>query len=413
MARANHALEPTARAWIMARAAAQRGRWADDISDRIGRGRNMERRTLSRRDVLRVLSSAALGAATAPSVALSGQGVSELPPEGTFELGNLSLESGGVLPKARIGYRTHGRLNAARSNAILYPTPFPAQHRDIEWLIGPGKALDPDHRFIIVVDQLGNGLSSSPSNTAEPLDRMRFPTVTIRDDVAAQHQLVTSGFGIQRLSLVTGWSMGAQQTFQWAVSHPDMVERIAPFCGTATTTPHNAVFLQGVRAALTADSAWMDGNYENQPAKGVAAAARVYAGWAFSQPFYKQGLYRQLGVASLEDFLESRWVPGFARRDANNMLSMIRTWQLNDVGATPGFGGSHERALRAIRAKATVIAGQTDMYFTAADIEEDAAFIPGARFQVIPSLWGHMAGAGLNPADSQFIEQEIKALLAT
>ena len=367
---------------------------------------------LSRRDVLRLVSSAALGVPFASSAAYADQGERQLPQEGVFELGDLRLESGVTLPNAKLGYKTHGRLNADKSNVILYPTPYAAQHGDIEWLIGPGRALDPDKHFIIVLDQLGNGLSSSPSNTPSPLDRMNFPTITIRDDVAAQHRLVSSGFGIRRVALVTGWSMGAQQAFQWAVSHPDMVERIAPFCGTAKTTPHNAVFLQSVRSALTADAAWMDGNYEEQPAKGMRAFSHVYAGWAFSQPFYKRGLYRQLGFASLEDFITGFWEKRYARRDANNLLSMLRTWQLNDVGSTLGYGGSLERALGAIKAKATVMAGETDLYFTPEDIEADAASIPGARFQVIPSLWGHIAGAGFNPTDSQFIEAQIKALLA-
>jgi homoserine O-acetyltransferase/O-succinyltransferase len=255
-------------------------------------------------------------------------------------------------------------------------------------------------------------LSSSPSNTPPPQDRMRFPTITVQDDIAAQHRLVTEEFGIRRVALVTGWSMGAQQAFQWAASHPDMVERIAPFCGTAKTTPHNAVFLEGVRAALTADAGWMAGDYADQPARGMRALARVYAGWGFSQPFYKRELYRQMGFSSLEDFLTGFWEKRYMHRDANNLLSMLRTWQLNDVGATPGFGGSVERALSAIKAKATVMAGQTDLYFTPEDIEADAARIPGSRFRVIPSVWGHMAGAGVNPVDSQFIEDEIKALLA-
>jgi len=100
------------------------------------------------------------------------------------------------------------------------------------------------------------------------------------------------------------------------------------------------------------------------------------------------------------------------RRDANNLLSMLRTWQLNDLGKEPRFGGSLEKALGSIKAKATVMASQTDLYFTTGDIEFEAARIPGARFRVIPSKWGHMAGAGLYTAVSKFIEDEIKALLA-
>ena len=366
----------------------------------------------ARRDFLR-----SVGALGAGALLAGGSDAAQVKPadatEGVFDLGDFALRSGATLRQAKLAYKTHGRLNADRSNAILYPTPFPAHHGDIEWPIGPGRALDPDTYFIIVLDQLGNGLSSSPSNTAAPYDRARFPIVTIFDDVAAQHRLATELFGLRKVALAVGWSMGAQQGYQWAVSHPDMVERIAPFCGTAKTTPHNAVFLEGVRAALTADGAWMDGEYHTPPVRGLRAFARVYAGWAFSQPFYKEELYRQLGFGSLPDFLSGFWEQRYARRDPNNLLALLRTWQLNDVGAAAGPDVTLARALGSIKAKATVMAAQTDLYFTPADIEAEARLIPGARFRLIPTIWGHMAGAGLNPADSQFIEAEIKALLAS
>ena len=169
----------------------------------------------------------------------------------------------------------------------------------------------------------------------------------------------------------------------------------------------------GVRAALTADSAWLNGEYENQPIEGIRAFARVYAGWGFSHAFYKQELYRQMGFARLEDFVAGFWEKRYASRDANNLLSMLRTWELNDVSATPGFDGSLERALGAIKAKATVMASETDLYFTPADIQSHAEHIPGSRFRIIPSLWGHLAGAGLNRADSRFIEDEINSLLSS
>jgi homoserine O-acetyltransferase len=378
------------------------------MRERLKRGRE-----LSRRDLLRVLTCAVASAPITFRTIATELNAPPVPREGVFELGDMQLQSGATLRNARLAYKTHGGLNSAKSNAILYPTQFAAQHGDIEWLIGPGRALDPNKNFIIVLDQLGNGLSSSPSNTQPPQDRMRFPTVTILDDVAAQHRLVTEQFAISEVALVTGYSMGAQQTYQWAASHPAMVERIAPFCGTARTTPHNIVFLEGLRAALTADQAWLGGNYRDQPINGMRALARVYAGWGLSQPFYKRELYKQMGFASLEAFVAGFWEKRYMRRDANNLLSMLRTWQLNDLGKTPGFNGDLERAMGAIKAKATIMAGQTDLYFTPEDIEEEAARIPGARFRVIPSLWGHMAGAGLNAADSQFIENEIKALLAS
>jgi homoserine O-acetyltransferase len=328
--------------------------------------------------------------------------------ESLFDLGDYELQSGITLRDAKLAYKTHGTLNSAKSNLILYPTPYSAHHSDIEWLIGPGKALDPERYCIVVADMLGNGLSSSPSNTAPPFDRARFPAVTIRDNVAAQHRLVANRFGVQKIALVVGWSMGAQQTFQWAVSYPQMVERIAPFCGTAKTTPHNTVFLEGVRAALTADAHWNDGWYDAPPQRGLRAFARVYAGWGFSQPFYKQELWRSLKFSSLEDFLVGFWERRFLRRDANNLLTMLGAWQRNDVSG----GKDLKAALGSIRARTLVMAGETDLYFTPEDIEYEASLIPNARYELIRSVWGHQAGNGLNPADSAFIDAQLKRLLA-
>ncbi|MGH2847050.1 MAG: alpha/beta fold hydrolase, partial [Thermoleophilaceae bacterium] len=203
----------------------------------------------------------------------------------TFDLGEVLLQGGATLRDAKLAYKTYGELNADKTNAIVYPTWYSGRHWDNEWLIGEGMALDPTKYFIIVPNMLGNGLSTSPSNNPPPYDKARFPNVTFYDQVQTQHKLVTEKFGIETLALVTGWSMGAGQTYQWAVSYPEMVKRILPFCGSSTTSEHNVVFLEGVKAALTADDAWNHGWYEEQPSKGLRAAARVYAGWGFSQVF--------------------------------------------------------------------------------------------------------------------------------
>ena len=167
-----------------------------------------------------------------------------------FNLGNLRLQGGATLRGAWIAYKTYGTLNAAKDNAIVFPTFFGGQHYANEAIIGPGQALDPEKYFIIVPNMMGNGLSSSPSNTPMPYDRARFPWVSLYDNVSSQHRLVTELFGIERIAMVVGWSMGAQQTYQWGALSPDMVERIAPICGSARTSRHNFVFLEGVKAAL-------------------------------------------------------------------------------------------------------------------------------------------------------------------
>jgi homoserine O-acetyltransferase len=330
----------------------------------------------------------------------------------TFEPGDVTLQSGMTLHNAFLAYKTYGTLNADKSNAIVYPTWYSGQHVDNEWLIGEGMALDPRKYFIIVPNMLGNGLSSSPSNTPPPFDRARFPHVTVYDNIKLQHRLVTEKLGIQRIALVTGWSMGAQQTFQWGASYPDMVERIAPFAGTAKTWPHNYVFLEGVKAALCADAAWKDGWYTDPPATGLRAVGRVYAGWGFSQAFYRDKLYESMGYHSLEDFLVGYWEGFFLKKDANNLLAMAWTWQHADISANPLYNGDFEKALRSIKARATVMPGRTDLYFTPEDNEYEARQMPRATFRPIESIWGHFAGAGLNRADTKFIDDNIKALLA-
>jgi homoserine O-acetyltransferase len=330
-----------------------------------------------------------------------------------FDLGEVRLLGDATLRDAKLSYKTYGSLNAEKSNAIVYPTWYSGRHWENEWLIGDGMALDPAKYFIIVPNILGNGLSSSPSNTPPPYDRARFPDVTVYDNVAVQHRLVTEKFGIETLSLVTGWSMGAGQAYQWAVSYPDMVQRACPFCGSSKTSEHNIVFLEGVKAAITADAAWQYGWYDEQPVKGLRAAARVYAGWGFSQAFYWDRVYREMGYSSLEDFLVSFWEGFFLdRRDANNLLTMLWTWQQGDVGKTPGFDGDTVKALSSIKADTIALPAKKDLYFPPEDEEWAVQHIPNGELRVIPGVWGHFAGGGANPVDIKYIDDVLKDLLA-
>lgn len=330
----------------------------------------------------------------------------------TFELGDVVLQSGATLRKGKLAFKTFGQLNGAKDNVIVFPTFYGGQHYQNELIIKEGEALDPSRYFIIVPNMLGNGLSSSPSNTPAPYNKARFPGVTLYDNVMCQYRLLTERFGIEKIALVTGFSMGAQQTFHWGALFPDMVERIAPICGSAKTSHHNFVFLEGVRVAITTDDAWMEGWYDKQPTKGLRAMGRVYAGWAVSQAFYREEVYLDIGYSSLEDYLVEFWEGRRVEGDANDFLAMLWSWQNGDISANSLYNGDFHQALGAIKAKAIVMPCRTDLYFPPEDNALEVSHMPNAELRPIESIWGHLAGGpGWNPPDTKFVDDALRELL--
>ena len=329
-----------------------------------------------------------------------------------FDAGEFVLQSGATLPGCRLAYATRGTLNADGSNAVLVFSHFGARHGDCQYLVGEDMALDPREHFIVVMNLTGNGLSSSPSNSASPRDGPRFPVVTIHDNVRLQHALVTRRLGIRRIRLAVGHSMGAQQAYHWGALYPDMVERIAPICGSARTSVHNACFLEGMRAVLTADPAWSGGDYDEPPSAGLRAMARAWAPWPPSQGFYREEGYRALGHETLDAFLVGYWERWALSLDANDILSQIATWLRSDISANELYGGDFEAALGAIEAGAIVMPGSTDTYFPPEDSEYEVSHMPNAELRPIPSEWGHWAGSGRRPEDTAFIDRALRDLLA-
>jgi homoserine O-acetyltransferase len=177
-----------------------------------------------------------------------------------FLIREFKIESGVTLPGARVVYGTYGKLNEARDNVVLLPSHYMAEMHGYEWLIGPGKALDPTKLFLVASELFGNGRSSSPSSTAEPFHGPRFPVMTIRDNVEAVHRMLTEELGVKHIKAVVGFSMGAQQAFQWAVSYPDYMDRIVATAGTAKTYGHGTVRLESEIVAITTDPTFNGGS---------------------------------------------------------------------------------------------------------------------------------------------------------
>lgn len=328
-----------------------------------------------------------------------------------FELGEVTLQSGVTLPGARLAYKTVGRLNRAGDNAVLIPSYYTGTHRSNAPHYAPGRALDPARHFIILTNLFGNGLSSSPSNTPAPFDGPRFPLVSLYDNVACQDRLLREKLGVERLALVVGWSMGAMQAYQWAAQYPDRVAAILPHAGAARCSPHNYVFLDGVRVALEADGRWNGGDFEDQPEAGLRAFGRIYAGWAFSQAFYREGLYRKLGFEAIEDLLVA-WEEDHLTWNGNDLLAKLRTWQQGDISANSLYGGDFRRALAAITARAIVMPCRTDLYFPPEDNEAEVSMMANAELRVIESPFGHcVATPGLHQDFTDALDRAIRDLL--
>jgi len=329
-----------------------------------------------------------------------------------FVIKDYRLENGAVLPEAHIVYGTYGKLNAAKDNAVLLPSHYLANYHGYEWLIGADKSLDPSKLFLVATELFGNGRSSSPSNTPEPLHGPRFPVTTIRDNVEAVHQLLTQDLGITHLRAVIGFSMGAQQAFQWAVSYPDFADRIVATSGTAKTYGHGIVRLEGQIAALTTDSVFAGGDYKTPPTKGLEAFGMVWAGWLYSQEWWRQELWKKNAPpgTTLEQFIETR--RRSFRADANDYILQARTWQQHDVGKTKGFDGDVEKALASIKTPFLYMPSATDLYFPVTDARYEQGFMKTVTFLPIPSLWGHPAGAAASPEDGKFLNENIAKFLA-
>ncbi len=328
-----------------------------------------------------------------------------------YSLGDVILQSGVVLPDARLAYKTYGSLNSDKSNVVVLPTFYTGSHIRNEGFFSSDRAINPEKHFIVSVNLIGNGFSSSPSNTPAPADRGNFPLVTLYDNISMQHQLLTEHLGVEKILLVTGWSMAGCQSFQWAAQYPDMVENILPFCASAKTSPHNIVFLEGVKAALLADLNFNDGFYEQQPEAGLKAFGRVYAGWAFSQTFYREKIHRQLGFETAEDLLVD-WEEDHLNWDANNLLTKLATWQAGDISANEIYQGDFHAALGAIKAKTIVIACDNDLYFQPADNELEIEHIENGDLRIYKSPWGHcVASPGNGTEFAGYLDQAIHELI--
>ncbi len=339
---------------------------------------------------------------------------------GDYELisiGPLDLEEGGQIPDCRLAVATFGTLNDAKDNAILVTTWYSGTHqifRDV--YIGPDHALNPARYFIVVVDQIGSGLSTSPHNADganAAIAMSNFPHVRIGDDVVAQERLLREHFGIDTLALVVGGSMGAQQTYEWAVRFPDKVLRAAPIAGTAQNTPHDFLFTKSLVEAITCDPGFDNGEYKSNAdvIDGLKRHAGIWAVMGLSTEFWKQEAWRALEFESKEGFLEGFLEPYFTVMDPNDLLGMAWKWQRGDVARHTG--GDLAAALGRITAKTFVLPIDEDMFFPPRDCRAEQELVRGSEVRVIEDILGHLGLFGVAPTFMAQIDRHLGELLAT
>ncbi len=329
-----------------------------------------------------------------------------------FNLGDFQLTTGVTLPNAQLAYKTHGTLSAAKDNAILFPNFLGGSAEALEAWIGEGRPLDPRNYFIILPGHFGLAPSSSPDNTAPPFDRGAFPAVHIADDVIAQKRLLNEQFGIEELQLVLGWSVGALQTYEWAVRFPHMVKRMASIAGAPKPSPWTKLWLKSVlEEPLTSDPAWNNGFYTDSRAvqAGIRCMAHATALTLPPHGFYREGnpVWRTLGFASVDDFIARFWEAFWLPQDANNIITQAR----KASAADPGAGGDLATALGRITAKTVVVAFTGDPMFPPEECKLDAERIPNAQFWQISSDFGHLATFALSEQDTRAVDAVLEELL--
>jgi homoserine O-acetyltransferase len=334
----------------------------------------------------------------------------EQPPHQQYRIGDLKLESGETIKDFAISYVTHGRLNAQKSNAILMVTAISGNHHRLDFLIGPGKALDTNTYFVVATDAIGNGLTTSPSNSrAQP--RMSFPRFLIRDMVTSQHKLLIEHLGIAHVVAVVGPSMGGMQALQWGVSHPDFMDSLVALVPLAKTPAWSVVVMEASRKAIMLDPAWNGGNYTAPPANGIRLWRDILGFLAARAPeMYRYQFPNQADVLPWLKAQEDAQIPLF---DANDWIYQTWAYDAHDVGTTPGMNGDYVKALRAIKAKTLILAGQKDLLNPEWEPLEASRYIRDVRYVTIrpEAVTGHAAAGGLFPADVDFLNTEIGGFL--
>jgi homoserine O-acetyltransferase len=313
-------------------------------------------------------------------------------------LGGLKLDNGSAIDNCKLAYRTFGKLNADKSNAILFPTWFTGRSGDVGADIGPGRIVDDSKYYVIVVDALGDGVSCSPSNsiTQHGID---FPNFTIHDMVVSEFRLVTETLKLKHLHAVMGISMGGMQTFEWVVSYPEMMDLAVPIVGTPQQSSYDLLLWNAEKAALEADPGWQGGHYTRNPALPMVAYLHEMN---LSTPEFRVDHTTREQFAEYFQRIGTENHTGF---DANDYLRQLEAMIPHDIA----HGGTLYVAAAKVKAKMLIVNARQDHMVNPIPALGFAQLIY-AQTYVLESDCGHMSPgceiAALSPVIDRFLAQK-------
>jgi homoserine O-acetyltransferase/O-succinyltransferase len=319
----------------------------------------------------------------------------------TFNIYDFEFENGAVVPELRVAYETRGKLNAGRDNAILLVHGTSGDHRAFDAIIGPGKTFDTDRNFVITVDAIGGGDSSSPKDGLG----QDFPRYSIRDMVAAQHALVTRELELTTLRSVGGSSMGSFVSLEWGIHHPEMVRSLVLLVPSPKAEANFQLAVDLMTSVIALDPEWQGGRYTHNPVEGLRLAGMLYYPWVVSAPYLDRLTAKQL-ARELEASARS-----FGTWDANSLILRYAASRAHDVSAP--FGGEMAAALGRITAPTLILPSASDRLLSIDGARQIRDGVKQAVYVEIPSDLGHRAA---RPApgtpETDFIDRQIRSFLA-
>ena len=349
---------------------------------------------------------AALLLANAPATSAHWPGQ---PEHQIAHLGDFTLERGGVIQDLKISYVTHGKLNAAKDNAILFMHGFGNNHHHFDHLIGPGRPFDTDQYFIICPDLLGSTQTTFQHSTSASNSglKMKFPFYNGRDVVNANHKLITEVLGIPHLLAATGYARGGGLTLQLAVSYPDFADGILVVSGGAIWGTTILFRLQMLASLIEACDGWQDGNYDENPKRCMSNAMSALIPYMYTPDWWVQYVDTPEAYTHWRNTLGQYFLD---IQDARDIYYLLKSGG-GGIGGTPGFNGDLIAALRSIKANTLFIGNPRDQVLLPQNIETQVKAIPRARAVWIDSVAGHNACCNADPQATRLVGEAIRSFL--